>query len=478
MKLRYVTKRLLAHGRAALTMVRGKGITKRWLLNSFAVVTLVLVIALFLMSFFVRDYYYSSIRQNLIQRATAAADFLNGDLRPPAAAFVENFDQKDKIELQIINGRGEIILTSAGFEPSPDDRLRDYIRAAGAESGTGVWTGVNPHGERVMAVSQLISPQDGPSGGAVRMISSLAPTNGQVASLTAAMVVLVVFILFFMLVAGNYFISSIVEPVKRITLSANKIARGDFSVRLRTSYEDEIGELAEAINSMASELGGAERLKSDFISSVSHELRTPLTAIRGWGETLETCGDDPGLRERGVSVIIQESERLQGLVEDLLDFSRLQSGRMKLNLSAVDVAALLNSVADAFENRAAQENKPITLTFGGELPKVAADADRLKQVFVNIIDNSLKYSGPGEPIEISAEAVEDGIEVTLRDHGIGIAEHDLQMITRRFYKVSGGSRGFGIGLAVAEEIISLHHDSMDIESRPGEGTAVRIRLRV
>lgn len=484
MKLRYFTRRVLVHGQAALAMVRGKGITKRWLLNSFAVVTLVLITALFLMSVFARDYYYSSIEQNLTQRSLSAVRNLSsvikesdGGMSSAALSIIENFEYKDKMELQIIGANGEVIMSSSGFEPSHDDRLRDYIRALGAENGLGSWKGNNPNGERVMAVSRLISTKTGPAAGAVRLVVSLEPSNGQVVALTAAMVVFVLFVLFFMLVSGNYFVSSIVEPVKNITQSANKIARGDFSVRLRTLYEDEIGDLAEAINSMAAELGSAERLKSDFISSVSHELRTPLTAIKGWGETLADCGDDPDLRRRGISVIIQESERLQGLVEDLLDFSRLQGGRMSLNLSAVDIVPLLENVVAAFEQRSMRENKPISFDFDQKLPKIAADSARLKQIFVNIIDNALKYSDPDSSVSISASQSKEGIKVSVRDHGIGIADSELKMITRRFYKAGNDSRGFGIGLAVADELVSLHRGSMKIESKLGEGTTVTVKLK-
>lgn len=466
-------------------MVRSTGITKRWLKNSFAVIMLVLVIIVFALSIFVRNYYYSNIEQGLYQRSSVTARFFGSTSGSPgdgnsyasaALGFVENFESKDKMELQILDDTGDIIISSTGFEVDPEDTVPDYGAALQSSSGVGRWEGNNSAGEHVMAVTRLLSVADGAAGGAVRFVVSLEPADSTVMAMTAALILIASAVLFFVLMSGSYFVSSIVEPVKSITASTNKIAKGDFDIRIESDNDDEIGNLTAAINSMAAELAASEKLKNDFISSVSHELRTPLTAIKGWGETLLAAPEDEGLRTKGMNVIIRESERLTGLVEDLLDFSRLQSGRMKMTYEKLDVIAEVSDAVYMFHDRSVQENKSLTFSESEQPAAVMGDRDRLRQVLVNIIDNAMKYSDPGSEIRVAAAVDGDRVNITVRDHGCGIAQDDLKLVTKRFYKANTTQRGFGIGLGVAEEIITLHQGMLRIESREGEGTLVTVSL--
>ena len=169
--------------------------------------------------------------------------------------------------------------------------------------------------------------------------------------------------MFFAAVSGFYFINSIVLPLGDIGVSARRIAGGNFDVRLESKHEDEIGELCEIINQMASELSNTEKMKNDFISSVSHELRTPLTAIRGWGETILADTDSEGCEKdtltKGMSVIMKETDRLSLMVEELLDFSRMQSGRFKLSITKVDLLAELGEAVLMYTEKAKREDIPI-----------------------------------------------------------------------------------------------------------------------
>jgi len=228
---------------------------------------------------------------------------------------------------------------------------------------------------------------------------------------------------------------------------------------------------------MAGELADSERVKNDFISSVSHELRTPLTAIRGWGETLRDCGaDDKELMEKGMNVIISETERLSGLVEDLLDFSRMQSGRMKMNFGRVDIIAETTGAACVFTEQCTQQNKTLTVNAPETVSTVIGDSDRLKQVFVNIIENAIKYTDNGGHIDVLVEQSGGSVVISITDDGCGIAASDIARVSRRFYKANLSRSGFGIGLAVADEIVTLHQGTLAIESTEGVGTKVIITL--
>ena len=227
---------------------------------------------------------------------------------------------------------------------------------------------------------------------------------------------------------------------------------------------------------MAQELGTAEKMKNDFISSVSHELRTPLTAIKGWAETMQVSEDNPAVMQKGVAIIAKESERLSGLVEELLDFSRIQSGRMTLIMDKVDLLAELDEAVYLFGDRAARGHIRLECDEPENLSPVWGDRNRLRQVFVNVLENAIKYSDDGGLVQVTASETEKELVIRIADHGCGIAWEDLPKVKEKFYKANMTRGGSGIGLAVADEIVRLHNGSLEIASEEGKGTTVTIRL--
>ncbi|MBP9988479.1 MAG: HAMP domain-containing histidine kinase, partial [Ruminococcus sp.] len=233
------------------------------------------------------------------------------------------------------------------------------------------------------------------------------------------------------------------------------------------------------INSMAVKIKSSDKIRNDFISTVSHELRTPLTAIKGWGETLLQIGDtDPNLTRRGMGVIINESTRLNGIVEELLDFSRIQSGRMILKNEKMDVLAELDETVFAFKDRSMREGIEMTYNAPNLPAPMSGDPDRIKQVFVNILDNAMKYTKQGGKITVNADVRNDKIYISVADTGCGISAEDLPHVKEKFYKTNLTVHGSGIGLAVVDEIIRLHNGTFDIESILGLGTTVKIKFPI
>ena len=267
--------------------------------------------------------------------------------------------------------------------------------------------------------------------------------------------------------------------MSEIAETARRIAQGDFKARLEKKNDDEIGELSDVINYMAEELANSEKLKNDFISSVSHELRTPLTAIRGWGETMLMDENiDHATLETGMGVIMRETERLSDMVEELLDFSRMQSGRMKLVKSKMDVLAELSEAVIMYTERAKREGMLLIYDEPDLFAPVFGDRGKLRQVFINVIDNALKYSDPGDTTTVSARVEGNNIIIEVEDTGCGISATDLPKIKTKFYKANLTRRGSGIGLAVADEIIQMHGGRLDVSSVEGEGTTVTITLPI
>ena len=461
-----------------------KGVSRRWLVNTLGVVLLILVISITTLSLMVQSSTYNGIELSLAGRADELLNLLSysGDGMNTSSGFsgivrdyIERFPDKSNMEIMALDQNGQVVITSTGFEPDQNQEMPDYEEALGSAGGEGKWVGRLNTGEKVMAISRVVRDENGGLIGSVRYLVSMERADQQISFLITILVAVGLLILLLLSLSGVYFIRSILVPVRQLSQSARKIAQGDFGVRIDKAKDDEIGELVDAINDMAGELGAAEQMKNDFISSVSHELRTPLTAIKGWAETLHE-GADPDTTEKGMNVIIRESERLSGLVEELLDFSRLQNNRMRLMVSRLDILAELDEAVYMFTDRARTEEKQLNYEETTALPPVYGDVDRLRQVFVNIIDNALKYTSPGGTITVSSREDSGWVRVVISDTGCGIPAEHLPNVKKKFYKANQLVRGSGIGLAVADEIVRLHGGALEIESQEGVGTTVTISL--
>lgn len=457
-----------------------KSITMRWLFNVYLIiVAAVTAIAVILSMLFV-SLIFNSVQT---QAADYAKDFdtlgvANQDnFYDLAIEKSESFEHKDKIEVQVINVSGNVIVSTTGFQPI-DNVSADYERAKSSYSGKWVSRIKNSGGERILAGTQVIYNSNGEVIGAYRFISSLKTAYKKINITMAIIILIYLSVLCLCAVSGFFFMKSIVAHLREMGNTARKIAGGDFKARLTIKGRDEIGELSETINYMASELETAETMKNDFISSVSHELRTPLTAIRGWGETAKmSLGSDEELVARGLDVVLSEADRLSGLVEDLLDFSRMQSGRMIVNnVQPIDVSNLLLMVADMYTELAVKQGIELSYTPPVQSSIVMADSDRLKQVFINVIDNAVKYTEKGGLVLVAQTQEEGCVRIVVKDTGVGIPAEDLDHVKEKFFKSNKTVRGSGIGLAVADEIIKQHQGLLFVESTEGVGTTVTIVL--
>ncbi len=460
-------------------VLRRQSITGRWLLNNLGILVLIILIVELSFVYALQSFYYTSARQTLASELTSVVSLLSRyaqdsetNLSSEMRGTLESFSAKDKMELMAVNAKGRVVLTSSGFSPSADMAMPDYDSIL--EDGSGYWVGKSETGEKIMALCMDISSISNEYN-AVRVVTSLTEVDDTVSSVIIGITVICAAVLILLVVTGFYFIGSIIRPITQLSSTAGKFAKGDFSFRIRYKGNDEIGDLCTAINHMADELSNAEAMKNEFISSVSHELRTPLTAIKGWAETIY-MEQDLGTIHKGMGVIINETERLSRMVEELLDFSRMQNGHFTLQQATMDILAELGEAVLIYQDKAAREQIEITYDEPEMLPFVYGDKNRIRQVFINIIDNAIKYSNPGDKVSIVAEEADGKIRVIVSDTGCGIKASDLPKIKTKFYKANHTRRGSGIGLAVADEIITAHGGTLEITSREGRGTTVTITL--
>ena len=288
-----------------------------------------------------------------------------------------------------------------------------------------------------------------------------------------------VIIVMTVLLVSNHFLNDIMESLELLRGQTGRIREGSYGIRTVKLRNDELGDLTDVINEMSAEIAQSKTVQSEFISSVSHELRTPLTAITGWAEEMSLDGAIQGDSKKGLEIISKEAGRLTKMVSELLEFTRIQDGRFNLNIETLDLPAVVEDSAYTYRNLMEQEGLLLKYACDEEtIPLIEGDPERLKQVFLNILDNAAKYGKAGKSIEVDVEAKGDFVLISIRDHGPGIPEDELPHVKERFYKGSSRERGSGIGLAVCEEIVNRHGGELRIENGAGGGVLVTIRLPV
>lgn len=457
-------------------------ISKRWVRGSLLFTIAVVLVAESLFIFFLVSGYYNNVRQTMesqlrtlrVQLSVTASDSQQSkQLR--MRRLVEQFDMKAQYELMLVNQNGRVVSSSSGVLPAAGDLPQDISEILSPAAGEfGEYIGLNENGEKVMAIT-MRTPYTSDSVVALRLVTSLVQVDEAIRSGIMWSIALALVIILASVLSGIFFIRSIVQPLQKVESTAALISQGNFDTRIENDSQDEIGSLCKTINHMAEELSKSERMKNEFISSVSHELRTPLTSIKGWTETIGRLPDcnDPSFR-RGVDIIAGEADRLYDMVEELLDFSRMQSG-IVLEKELLDLAAEVEDAVLIAEQRAKHLNLSI-LYDAPQLPvAVMGERNRIRQVLLNVIDNAVKYSPAGGKITLEVSADESMAQVTVRDEGPGIAPEDIENLRVKFYKGKNALRGSGIGLAVVDEIMKAHEGALIIESEQGQGTCVILR---
>ncbi len=467
------------------SMIRLRGLRQRWIFNTVMPVALVLAMIVLIFAAGVSSYYYGSLQKGLETRAQAVANSFNeyfmdsgyNSYYQKAVQTAETFEDKDHIELQFIGSSGRIQVSTSGLTAGTTPGTDDINRAL-TMNEMAPFRGPDPEtGEPIMAVSHPLI-YNGRVVGIMRFVTSMQAANHQV-MLTILVIGLVALLCMVMVLISNLlFINNVVEPVAVVSEAAQRISAGTYGIRIENKYTDELGELVDHINDMSMKIGQNEKMKTEFISSVSHELRTPLTAISGWGETiLEDPTGDPVQMRRGIRIILNESRRLSTMVEELLEFSKMEDGRFTLRIEPVDLQAELEDAIFTYRELFRQEGIALEYEPADELsPEIDGDPERLKQVFCNVLDNAAKHGGTGKRIVVTAERSGGDQIICVRDFGPGIPEAELPFVKQKFYKGSSKARGSGIGLAVCDEIIQLHGGSFEIGNAGGGGAVVTIRL--
>ena len=327
---------------------RVRSLRQRWIVNSVVPIFVLLALIVGGVSLGISNYYYKGMLDGLERQARAQSGaFVDYFMDQGFANYLQRANQaisdyadKERVEMQFLSSVGRIQASSTsnltvGTRPGTED-----ISRAVETNRISYFRGADPKtGEQILAVSHPLTV-NGKVVGVLRFVTSLRQVNVQVRMTVLAVVLVALLCLLLVLSSNLIFINNVVEPVAVVSDAAKQISQGSYGFTLENKYTGELGELVDNINDMSMKIGQNEKMKTEFISSVSHELRTPLTAISGWGETLLADRERDQIQlHRGLRIILNESRRLSTMVEELLEFSKMEDGRFTLQLEEMDLQA-------------------------------------------------------------------------------------------------------------------------------------------
>lgn len=267
----------------------------------------------------------------------------------------------------------------------------------------------------------------------------------------------------------------IVKPIKKLTAATEKIARGDFEVHIKKERKDEIGQLVDNFNKMTKELAGMEMMRNNFISDISHEFKTPLTSIEGYTKLLRDCKDD-AQRNEYIDIITAETKRLSALSGNILLLNRIENENITTARTPFRLDEQIRHVILLSENKWSGKNLELNIDL--EEVTYTGNEPLLFQVWLNLFDNAIKFSNPGEAIEISLKKQEGKIAFTIMDYGKGIAGEQQKRMFEKFYMgdKSRTAEGNGLGLSIVKRIVDMHGGTIEVQSRQDEFTIIKIIL--
>jgi hypothetical protein len=440
------------------------------------VIVLMLVLFEVVFSISIYRYYYSGIF-NYIERHAKTSTRLFSEynsvyfirLRERSSDIIKDF-QLQGTELQVIDRHGIVIQSSSGQKVNKKIKIPSSLLEGNTYQQI---TTTKDNQKQLEILSPLV--HQGQTIGILKYTTVLTNVNQNIIELILFTLSVGIIISGIVLIISRRLANLFIKPIESIIYASSKLAEGTLNYKIKEDYPGELGELAHSLNCMSYKMEKTELMKNEFIASISHELRTPLTGIKGWSETIESleCLTEEEIKQ-GMNIISSETERLIHLVERLLDFSRLESNQFQLHKQKIQLQHILNETIWQLTPKA--EEKQIEIITNLEEVELIGDKGSLKQIFLNVIDNAIKYSYQEGQVSITLIKKEGQAVISVKDCGIGIAKEHLPFVNQSFYQVNSQSPGEGIGLSIVKKIVELHGGTIRIVSKEEGGTIILIKL--
>lgn len=449
---------------------------KIWLY--FAIFAVVLMAILWFLQIIFLETYYEDMKTKEIIRA---ANSIAGEYGQLDIEKMKEYSYKDDMYIHLESDSGIVIYTasSAYVRPSIISGQRDIEVVKrllkSSRSGTVSFT-INdrPGNVKTLVYGKLIRDNEG-NNIYLSIFAPLSPVESTVEILANQLIIITVISLILAFSLSFFISRNLTKPLVKITDSASLLARGNYGVKFEGGQYSEIIRLADTLNYTSKELAKSDELKKDLIANVSHDLRTPLTMVKSYAEMIrDLSGDNPEKRNSHLQVIIDEADRLNQLVSDLLTLSKMQSGVSLLEIQEFNLAEAARSVLSSYQILKETGEYSFICSFD-DIVTVKGDPGRIKQVLSNLLNNAVRYDNRGKEITLSITDCKDRVRCEVKDRGEGIPDEELEHIWERYYKVSGNrgrssGGGSGLGLAIVKEILTLHGARFGVESKVGSGS--------
>ncbi|WP_051330785.1 sensor histidine kinase [Aneurinibacillus terranovensis] len=422
------------------------------------------------------NFYLSHVTEELVQRGHSHASVLSDHFFPVTIEHVIRMEKGSRFMVVILNKEGNVIASSASISPLQ----RDYLKEASGKKEGQENTIEKDWDTTPFLVSHSPIMQNGKTTGEVVMFSPTEPIRQAVRLLQ--WMLMITGIVTVLVVSGLLFIISrmVVRPLIEMKQATSEIAQGRYSTRVPVLGNDEVAQLAHSINHMSNEIQFYQNQRNEFLADIGHELRTPITYLKGYSEVLLRNDYTPDELTQSLTIIYEQSNRLQRLVQDLFDLARMEQGNFSfcfvpLSLEDVvtDVLSLVESSMD--EKKISLEYEPPAMPMS-----IEGDKQRLEQVLLNILENARRYTPSGGKVYVRLNGTKTSAEIQIEDTGPGISSEELPFIMERLYRVeksrSQETGGAGLGLAISKKIVEAHHGSLHVESEVGVGTKFTIQL--
>lgn len=452
----------------------------------------VVLILLWLFQIVFLDQFYQNIKITSLTRQGAAistsvevADGLEAEISQTGLLDrIDRFAYSNQLSVQIID-RGGNTLYEADYSNSMMGRGMMmnsgndvYDRALSGEAVTVKKT--HPRFGTDYLLIGIPIVKEASTEGAMIINVPLAPVEDTVDILKQQLLWITLILIGVTVVISYWLSGAFTKPILKLHELAESYSEGSFDRRIKVDRADELGILADRMNKMGERLAQNEQLRKDLIANVSHELRTPLSLIRGYAETLrDVTGDNPMKREKQLGIIIDETERLSRIVEDILSLSQFQAGAVVLNQKPYSLNSMLSDILKRYETAGIAREITLDIIPDGEIT-VVADRSKIEQVLYNLINNAVQHTNENGTIAVTLKNSQSIVRIEVTDNGDGIAEEELPNVFDRYYQgkkqESSLNSGTGLGLAIVKNILQTHQVAYGVQSRIGQGTTFWFEL--
>lgn len=357
---------------------------------------------------------------------------------------------------------------------SRDNNLNRLIsKIKSSESGEVLYKGVNHYSNIESFIYGSILEKDGKHYGYIFLNTPIEPVSSTVSIIKRQLMIITFILIMIAFVISIYVSKRIASPIVGITKSAKKLAKGKYNVEFEGKGYLEAKELADTLTYAGKQISKVDTLQRDLIANVSHDLRTPLTMLKAYAEMIrDLSGNNPQKREEHLGIIIEETDRLTMLVNDMLDLSKLESGKQTLCCTEFEITEKMHEIIDRFKGVSEKMGYNIHFT-PDEKRIVYCDIVKIEQVIYNLINNAINYTGKDKQVYVTQVNLPDGVRIEVRDTGDGIEEDKIKLIFDKYYRSENHKReviGTGLGLSIVKAILKMHNYDYGVNSVIGKGS--------